>query len=847
MKMEPKKNNVIASLLGGVAISGLFLLTACGDDGSSKTAGGTEEDAGIIAITDKMVSGVSQKGPFANGSSVTVYELDGKTLAQTGSSFEGKIKNDLGEFSVKVVSLASQYALLKANGFYRNEITGEKSNSQITLYALTDLSDRDEVNVNLLTHLAYERSLFLATEDSLPVAKAKKQAEAEVFQSFGIEGVADAAEDLNIFGESDQSAALLAVSILMQGNLKEADFSERLNDYAQDIEADGVWDDAVTATQVADWAAEQGLGAGLVSIRGNVQAWNSLAGVPDFEKYVNNFWYQNYGLGTCDKKREGEVKKNQNAASVRANEYFICKSGTWVLASDLEKDTYKWEAGKDADVKNGDVVATNCYVFEDKAWRTGNENDCSLKLRGCTKLRQDTVGQGVDKAWYICDARNWREATDIEKDTATWGTGKFDGEVRLGQVNKNAYYIYKTDKKIWREATTLELDTYDYKNNKTWTGKDGDNKAGSVNVNNCYVFENNAWRSGNENDCSLKLRGCTKLRQDTVGLGSDDVWYTCDAENWREATDIEKDTYGHKCTDGKIFTGKVNLTAKYVCDEGLPRILGFLEDIADTACTSYNRGKLYILPKAYYRHVKRYDDSCPYFAGDQKLEYTESAEKNYSYYKCTEKGWLYSTEILNQGTVTDPRDGQTYKTIGFKDKIWMAENMNYAIPEKKGNHTLGICNNHNCDFFESDSLSYCYNNIAENCINYGRIYYGSNAARSACPDGWRIPEVYEFVDLFLEMKYEILWIESYGYLQMRSGTLNSENFLVPFLPRGGGIGLDYDESLGMFQRFRSSEISSYFWYNRESTPSATLEIDNNSFFSPRSEELGYVRCVKDAE
>ncbi len=230
-----------------------FVFAACGDD--SKTSGGSVEDQEIIAISDKTISGVSQKGPFVNGSSVTVQELDGETLAQTGDSYEGKIKNDLGEFSVKVTKLASQYALLKANGFYRNEVTGEKSKSQVTLYALTDLSDRDEVNVNLLTHLAYERSLHLATgKDSLPVSEAKKQAEAEVLKTFGIEGDFAAAEDLNIFGENDQSAALLAVSVLMQGNLSEGDFSERLANYAADIESDGVWNDSKTATKIADWA-----------------------------------------------------------------------------------------------------------------------------------------------------------------------------------------------------------------------------------------------------------------------------------------------------------------------------------------------------------------------------------------------------------------------------------------------------------------------------------------------------------------------------------------------------------------------------------------------------------------
>ena len=497
-----------------------IFLAACGDD--NKNAGGTVEDGEVVAIVDKTVSGVSQKGPFVNGSSVTVQELDGETLAQTGLGFEGKIKNDMGEFSVKVNKLESPYALLKANGFYRNEVTGEKSKSQVTLYALTDLSDRDEVNVNLLTHLAYERSLYLATTDTLSVAKAKKQAEAEVLKSFGIEGDFATAEDLNIFGESDQSAALLAVSILMQSDLSEGDFSERLADYAADMEADGVWNDSKTATKIADWANTQWLGSGLTKIRENITKWELSTDVPEFEKYVNNFWWQNYGLGTCEKKREGEVLKNQNKASVNADEYYICKSKLWQVASDIEKDTYKWldstakRTEKDGDVRYGDVVKTNCYVFEDKTWRSGNANDCSLDLRGCTNLRQDTVGKGSDKVWYICDARSWRDATTYEKDTFGWKDST-DGAIKKGNVTdsmyvfdkkawratsivegklggcvdaiadsvgkvESVYYICKSRK--WLDAGALEYDTY-----KWAAGKDGDSKYGSVNTEKCYVFE----------------------------------------------------------------------------------------------------------------------------------------------------------------------------------------------------------------------------------------------------------------------------------------------------------------------------------------------------------------------
>ena len=104
------------------------------------------------------LSGVSQKGPFVSGTDVTAYELEnGKSLKQTGKTFGGKIENKDGSFNIRTVKLKSSFAYLVADGFYRNEVTGKNSAATIKLRALTNLDGRKTANINLVTHLEYDR------------------------------------------------------------------------------------------------------------------------------------------------------------------------------------------------------------------------------------------------------------------------------------------------------------------------------------------------------------------------------------------------------------------------------------------------------------------------------------------------------------------------------------------------------------------------------------------------------------------------------------------------------------------------------------------------------------------
>ena len=312
----------------------------------SNVAGGSSGDAGVVAVKDWEVAGVSQKGPFVTGSAVTVQELDGITLKQTGKSFKGSIKSDKGDFAIKDINLESQYAILEASGYYRDEITGKKSSGTVTLRALTDLSNRKTVNINLLTHLEYERVMYLVTEKKKSIAEAKEQAEKEVLATFGIEGDFAESEDLNIFESGDGNAALLAISVLMQSDVDVAGLTERMGEFSIALAEGGSWDDADTKTAIADWACDVDLKGTLANVRKNVEGWKYADSVPLFEKYVTNFWWDNYGLGSCTAKREGDVKRNVNKLSKLYNEYFVCENERWrIPIDDVESSSSITSAG----------------------------------------------------------------------------------------------------------------------------------------------------------------------------------------------------------------------------------------------------------------------------------------------------------------------------------------------------------------------------------------------------------------------------------------------------------------------------------------------------------------------
>ena len=211
-----------------------------------------------------------------------------------------------------------------------------------------------------------------------------------------------------------------------------------------------------------------------------------------------------------------------------------------------------------------------------------------------------------------------------------------------------------------------------------------------------------------------------------------------------------------------------------------------------------------------------------------------------------------------KGTLTDSRDGQTYKTVTIGTQTWMAENLNYAYTDVPYNYSG----------YTSDSTSWCYSNAAANCTKYGRLYtwaaamdsvgtwsangkgcgYGKTCSptypvRGVCPEGWHLPTQTEWNTLFTAVGGQST---AGKMLKSTSGWNGSGNgtdaYSFSALPAGGR----YDDG-----NFYGEGSSAYFWGSSEYDSDYAFRMylyygRGLADLDSRDKDYGFsVRCVKD--
>ena len=223
-----------------------------------------------------------------------------------------------------------------------------------------------------------------------------------------------------------------------------------------------------------------------------------------------------------------------------------------------------------------------------------------------------------------------------------------------------------------------------------------------------------------------------------------------------------------------------------------------------------------------------------------------------------------SLEYLNQemlaagkyGEMLDTRDGQVYKTIEFYyGRTWMAQNLNYNPGDvsSMGNY----------------AWSGCYNDEADSCAKYGRLYtwevamnnaecgYGNTCSptgvqQGICPEGWHLPSETEWQWISGSIEAAGVWGTGTTGQWLKSTTgwtdyPNKDGYGFSALPAG-------ERSIFMGESsFAFAGFYTLFWSTLEdnSERASSMELRNDSHSSneritPKINACS-VRCVKDSE
>ncbi len=234
------------------------------------------------------------------------------------------------------------------------------------------------------------------------------------------------------------------------------------------------------------------------------------------------------------------------------------------------------------------------------------------------------------------------------------------------------------------------------------------------------------------------------------------------------------------------------------------------------------------------------------------------------YYLCEENNYPFQYD-----TLVDERDGQAYKIITIGTQTWMAENLNY-------------------DYNVGTARSYCYNNVADSCDKYGRLYLwsaamdsaavfssigkdcgygndkcksGGKVVRGVCPNGWHLPDTSEWRTLSnidgndpgivyggsIYLSHTRYWTSTTGWYSEYYDLSGCDTYGFSALPAGvygdnSGFGAIGNRTLFWSSTWFKGTINAYSAYGA----SFSTSTHNGSMEDHSLSLAGSVRCLKDS-
>lgn len=180
-------------------------------------------------------------------------------------------------------------------------------------------------------------------------------------------------------------------------------------------------------------------------------------------------------------------------------------------------------------------------------------------------------------------------------------------------------------------------------------------------------------------------------------------------------------------------------------------------------------------------------------------------------------------------TFTDPRDKQTYRIVTMGKQVWFAENLNYS---------------------NEDVIGFCHENDPEKCDIYGKLYRWDDAMK-ACPEGWHLPNLFEWRELIdfvggqelagVKLKTKAYWVLQESF-QQYAGTDDYGFSVLPasFMSAQGTFGSTIRGAAHIWTSTEVAEDIANLVFFMHSMGKVVLDKSEK--------ELGFsVRCLKDSD
>ena len=569
-------------------------------------------------------------------------------------------------------------------------------------------------------------------------------------------------------------------------------------------------------------------------------------------------------LGVCDLKLQDSVRAETNFNLKTFDTLFVCDTSTWVKASkyDLSNNGVPCTGNLNAQVLKGKLCL-------DGKWKKASSGEVEMGA-ACLESTENVVS--VEKG-KVCKSGEWVAASAAEIATGKVCTAAIANSVANGYVcevmvdssadsetiqaaltkcsqTSDALYekflagnLTAEDCNMWREASEAEKATGRVCSNGILDS-----------VMNGYVCENTGWRTATAGEIATN-KICNAALIDSVMNE-----YACDSTGWREASEAEI-AFGSVCRadvadsvhngflcrkystvfDTSYYFRKASEEEMITGKECLATVR--LDTVINGFACTYGGWNAGVTAREIY--LKK--------ACSSSTEGTAAAGNDSAFF-CQNGNWLSS------GSFVDSRDSQEYPFVSIGKQIWMAKNLNFAYNQKTSS---------------LNASSFCYDNSADSCAKYGRIYlwsaamdsaaifgnlgkgcgFGSTCAtgsatvvRGVCPDGWHLPSKSEFNTLVktaggTSIAGKALKSTS-GWYREGYGT---DAYGFSALPAG------WRDSIGNFSRVR---YWAHFWSSSESENfdnevyDMSIYYDYKTAYTTGGTDKSYglsVRCLKDID